>query len=309
MLLVGFLSLSLFVISLYGRFTLEMKVQRDRLENQSDVYSAPSGDIEYARSGHGQPVLIIHGAGGGYDQGLLLGKIFIPQAYEIISISRYGYLGTPLSDNPTPDNQVELYIALLNHLGYDSVHVVGVSDGGPSALKMSINHPDRVKTLTMIAAKSQTPPELTPIQEAVFGNIFNNDFLFWCITEFAKEELYTVLGVSKDVQSKLSDQEEKLAEDFLRIMHPISLRKQGILNANVQFKELAPEDYPLDKIIAPTLVIHARDDSLQPYSYADYTYNSINQAELLSYDQGGHMLFGHHNEIKERMKTFFSSNQ
>jgi pimeloyl-ACP methyl ester carboxylesterase len=92
---------------------------------------------------------MIHGAGGGYDQGLLLADKFLPKDSKVIAISRFGYLNTPLIDEPTPDNQVKLYISLLDRLNIEKLHVVGVSDGGPSALKMSINYPERVKSFTL----------------------------------------------------------------------------------------------------------------------------------------------------------------
>lgn len=293
----------------YQKFSEFKSVQVAKIEERSTVVETSQGPIEFAVSGDGEPVLMIHGAGGGYDQGLMLAERFFPQETMTIAVSRFGYLNTPLGDDPTPDHQAALYVALLDELGISAVHVVGVSDGGPSALKMSIQYPDRVKSLTMIAAKSQTPPPLTAAQSIAFKSIFNNDFVFWSITQFAEADLYSVLGVSKEVQSRLTAEEKEMAKAFLELMHPISLRKDGIFNANVQFAELSPEDYPLWKIKAPTLVIHAKDDTLQPYSYAEYTHETVPNAELLGFESGGHMLFGHHGEIQEALADHFRTDK
>lgn len=290
----------------YIEFLKTINSQMEKIKAGSTILETKEGTIEYAISGKGEPVLMIHGAGGGYDQGLLLSDMLLPRDLMVIAISRFGYLNTPLIDEPTPDNQVKLYIALLDELKLETVHVVGVSDGGPSALKMSINYPERVKSLSLVAAKSKTPPSLTSAQSMAFGTIFNSDFLFWSITKLLQDELYAVLGVSKDVQNKLTEQEAVLAKEFLQQMHPISMRKNGIFNANVQFKELRPEDYPIWKIKAPTLVVHAEDDTLQPFYYAEYAHENIEKSKLLSFKTGGHMLFGHHQDIRDAFTEFYA---
>ncbi|MDF2547152.1 MAG: hypothetical protein K0R93_2050 [Anaerosolibacter sp.] len=291
----------------HKRFSKVKSEQIERANAKSIVVETDQGTIEYAISGKGDPVLMIHGAGGGYDQGLLLADRFLPKDCMVIAVSRFGYLNTPLPEEPTPDHQAALYMSLLDKLGIDKVHVVAVSDGGPSGLKFSINYPERVKSLTMMCAKSKTPPKLTTVQSVVFGTIFNNDFLFWMITEYIQSDLLNVLGVSKEVQEKMTLDEIEMAREFFEIMTPISLRKKGIFNANVQFKELSPEDYPIWEIKAPTLVVHAEDDTLQPFYYAEYTHEKIPNSTLLSFKEGGHMFFSHHAEIAEAIKRFFSN--
>lgn len=290
----------------YKRFLKVKAEQIEKINAKSVVVETDQGIIEYAISGKGVPVLMIHGAGGGYDQGLLLADRLLPKDCMVIAVSRFGYLNTPLPDEPTPDHQAALYKGLLDKLGINQVHVVGVSDGGPSALKFGIKYPEYVKSLTMMCAKSKTPPKLTATQSIVFGTIFNNDFLFWMITEYIQSDLLNVLGVAKEVQEKMTADEINMAREFFEIMNPISLRKKGIFNANIQFKELLPEDYPIWEITAPTLVIHAKDDTLQPFYYAEYTHEKIPHSTLLSFKEGGHMFFGHHEKISEEIELFFN---
>ncbi|MBP2028590.1 pimeloyl-ACP methyl ester carboxylesterase [Acetoanaerobium pronyense] len=296
---------AIFLTAQYKEFSKDKIEQIDKIKTKSMMTEVEGEIIEYSIIGSGVPVLIIHGAGGGYDQGLLLADRFLPKDNMIIAVSRFGYLNTPLSQNPTPENQAAMYRGLLDKLGIDKVHVVAVSDGGPSGLKFSINYPERVKSLTMICAKSKTPPKLTFVQSAVFGTIFENDFLFWMITKYIQSDLMNVLGVSKEVQQKMTKDEIEMAREFFSIMNPISLRKNGIYNANVQFAELSSKDYPIWKINAPTLVVHAKDDTLQPFYYAEYTHGKIPNSTLLSFEEGGHMFFSHHDEISETIRGFF----
>lgn len=53
------------------------------------------GPIEYTEFGDGSPVLIAHGAGGGYDQGEYFARL-IGGNYHWIAPSRFGFLGTPI---------------------------------------------------------------------------------------------------------------------------------------------------------------------------------------------------------------------
>lgn len=291
----------------HKRFSKVKLDQIERVKSKSVVVETEEGIIEYSISGKGDPILMIHGAGGGYDQGLLLADRFLPKDSTIIAVSRFGYLNTPLPEDATPNHQAALYKALLDKLGIKEVHVVAVSDGGPSGLKFSIRYPERVKSLTMMCAKSKTPPKLTTAQSVAFGTIFDNDFLFWMITEYIQSDLLNVLGVSKEVQEKMTKDEIEMAREFFEIMSPISLRKEGIFNANVQFIELSPEDYPIWDIKAPTLVVHAEDDTLQPFYYAEYTHEKIPNSTLLSFKEGGHMFFSHHNEIRRAIKDFLNN--
>lgn len=55
-------------------------------------------------------------------------------------------------------------VGLLDALGIESAHVVGVSMGGMIAQEMAIHHPDRVRTLTSIMSSTGDPdlPPATP---------------------------------------------------------------------------------------------------------------------------------------------------
>lgn len=53
------------------QFRSDVRVARDRLEGRSEIILATSGSMEFATAGSGAPLLMIHGTGGGFDQGLL----------------------------------------------------------------------------------------------------------------------------------------------------------------------------------------------------------------------------------------------
>jgi len=76
------------------------------------------GRVECQRSGDGPPILLLHGAMGGCDQGLLLGRAAVGSSgYELIAVSRPGYLGTALALGRTPELQADLCADMLDTLG------------------------------------------------------------------------------------------------------------------------------------------------------------------------------------------------
>lgn len=69
-----------------------------------------------AGEGDGPPVLLLHGAGGGYDQGLLIGETFLGAGYRFIAPSRFGYLRSAIPRDGSPGAQADGYAALLDTL-------------------------------------------------------------------------------------------------------------------------------------------------------------------------------------------------
>ena len=48
------------------------------------------GTLEYAVKGEGEPILVVHGAGGGFDQALNMTGAMAGHGYRLIAPSRFG---------------------------------------------------------------------------------------------------------------------------------------------------------------------------------------------------------------------------
>jgi len=243
-----------------------MRAAREKLLAGSQVIQTPSGLIEYASVGDGYPVLMVHGAGGGYDQGLLLGE-FLGDDFRQIAISRFGYLRTPLPAEASPIAMADVYANLLDELNISKVAVFGISRGGPSSLQFALRYPDRCSALVMFSAISYTPQPESFIQKTIFDTLFRSDFVYWLITTKFESQLLSTFGVPKETLSKLSTAEKEWAFEFLQSMHPISLRREGIDND----REYKIHEHSLENIFVPTLVFHAEDDSLIPFAQGQYS--------------------------------------
>jgi pimeloyl-ACP methyl ester carboxylesterase len=125
-----------------------------RLERGSSLTETAVGAVEYGVAGTGDPILISHGSPGGYDQGLLTSSYLDPGSYQRICPSRPGYLRTPLASGATPEEQGDLFAALLDALDIPTIPVMAVSGGGPAAIQFALRHRGRCRGLIMIAAAS-----------------------------------------------------------------------------------------------------------------------------------------------------------
>ena len=89
---------ALLTLRTFRRYHHEMQAARQRVRAGSEILKTDRGLIEYAVRGEGVPTLALHGAGGGYDQGLLLGSM-APEGLKLISVSRFGYLRSPIPED------------------------------------------------------------------------------------------------------------------------------------------------------------------------------------------------------------------
>ena len=268
----------------------DMRVAHERVRGHGQVLATPFGDIEFSQGGSGPPVLVVHGSGGGFDQGELMVRAVLGDHVHWIAPSRFGYLRSTVHDGATFDDQARAYVALLDHLGVDRAHVVALSHGGPSALLLAAGHPDRVRSLTLISAGVASSTDASQQQSNRQGDmltwIFQRDYRYWAITAAFRRQFFGVMGVSGDVVTRLTPEQRQLADAVVDYMHPVSLRAAGVRFDN----RAAMPNERIAAIRAPTLVVHARDDTLQQFRNAEYAVAMIPGARLAAFERGGHLL-------------------
>jgi len=254
------------------------------------VISSPYGDIEYTEGGSGPPVLVIHGSGGGYDQGELITDAVLGEGFRSIRSSRFGYLRSTFRHGATWDDQAHAYAYLLDHLGVERVAVVAMSHGGPSALLFAVLHPERVSSLTLVScgvAPSSSPDQAEADRRGeILTSIFRFDFPYWAVSKLAKGQLMELMGATDAVIASLTPAQRVWVERIIDYMNPASLRSAGVAFDNrgtLPGKRIA-------EITAPTLIFHAVDDTLQLYHNAEFAASTIPNARLVSIDHGGHVV-------------------
>jgi 2-hydroxy-6-oxonona-2,4-dienedioate hydrolase len=261
-----------------------------RVQGRGTVISSPYGNIEYTSGGTGPDVLVIHGAGGGYDQGELLVQAVLGDKFHWITPSRFGYLRSTFHNGATWDDQARAYAFLLDRLGLRKVAVVALSQGGPSALLFAVLYPERVASLTLISCGVASSATDEQAQANKKGNmlkmIFQYDLLYWTTTKLFKKQFMGLMGAPDAVVVSLTLHQRELAEKVIDFMNPVSLRSAGVTLDNTA-------KMPNERIAAiqtPTLVVHATDDMLQLYHNAEFAISTIPGAKLSRFERGGHLL-------------------
>jgi pimeloyl-ACP methyl ester carboxylesterase len=279
-----------------------------QLEAERSFVESRFGRIEYVSWGEGPPVLVIHGAGGGFDQGRLLAKAVGGDGHRWIAVSRFGYLGSDLPSDPSIVAQAGAFAALLDQLELQQVHILAMSGGVPPALKFAELYPERTGRLVLLSSAPFTPYgpniENRPIPSWMYSLLLGNDVVYWVLTKVARGALAEVYDARAALRANLSSEEAAFVKELIDTFLPASQRLAGILN---EAAAVDPElTYELEAIRADILVVHARDDRLNPFEIGETISARIEGARLLPLESGGHLLLGHHAELRDRIEAFFS---
>lgn len=286
---------------------------RARVAAGSSVADTRHGPIEYALAGDGPPVLMVHGAGGGYDQGLDIGAPLIRKGFRLLAMSRFGYLQTPLPEEASPEAQAEAHASLLDTLGVSRTAVVGVSAGAPSAMQFALNHPDRCAALVLLSPALYVPRDgesqslKRPGWTAVlFDTALRSDFIFWLAMRTSRPLMIrSLLGTLPEIVDGANAAERAKVATTLEHILPVAPRRLGLLNDAKVVSSLA--FYEPRDIKVPVLAISMADDLYGTLDGARYAADHIPGARFIGYADGGHLCVGHTDAIISAIAEFLVS--
>ncbi len=308
------LLLSLLVLWLvaYAKYRSDLAAVRERLLAGSEVADTACGPIEYRLSGNGPAVLAIHGSGGGYHQVESFARHLAQTGHQVIAMSRFGYLRTPMPADASAQAQADAHACLLDTLGIHSAAVFGASAGAPSAMQFCLRHLDRCSALVLLVpvayspgrtAADTTPP--SPFAHFVLEYVLTSDFTIWAITRLAPGMLVeTALATPQTVFDAADPAEQRRALELIRDIFPVSAKLQGLANDSA-IAATIPR-YALEELTAPTLLISLQDDLYGTYVGARYSAQQLANATMIGYARGGHGWLGHDAAIKAEIGAFLS---
>ena len=169
------------VLILFGlisglRFKTEIGQARERLAAmESQLVQTPYGPMEVAVRGEGEPVLVIHGNGGGFDQGLGLARAYLADGFQVITPSRFGYLRSPVPADATPALQADIYASLLDALEIERVPIFATSAGVTSAIQFALRYPERTSALILHSPNTPGEAGLAAPPRAIFSRLVHSD--------------------------------------------------------------------------------------------------------------------------------------
>ena len=293
----------------YAIFSRDMANARERLAGRSTTMETSFGTLEYAVMGEGEPILTVHGAGGGFDQGVDLTGALAGHGYQLIAPSRFGYLRSTVPDNLTTAMQADAYAQLLDHLGIDKVVVVGISAGAWSSLQFAIRHPQRCRALVLLAPADYLPAGTTIHGGVIVSAIFNSDFVAWAALKLMLimpgAMTRMMLGTDAAVVRAAEPSEKARVQQVLDHLLPVSARTGGM---QFDIKTAGThEPYPIEKITCPVLAISAEDDRFGTASWSRAIATSVTDGRAIIFPTGGHALVGHYADAMREITSFLQA--
>lgn len=216
----------------------------------------------------------------------------LTKAYNrLIAPSRFGYLGSDIKGDGSPKAQAEAFAELLDFLDIDGVFVLATSAGGTPAIRFALDHPDRVKGLILFC--SAMPPAQEPenyLQYQAPPEALISDFAMYLISPLFEPLMGLPPSTVEDIQ-------------------PISERKTGaILDGERTNPDMERhfDQYPIESLKMPILILHAKDDSVASFEKTRLAVPRFPNCTFIAFEDGGHMMTGHEQEINEALDHFLS---
>ena len=217
--------------------------------------------------------------------------------YQVI---RYDHRGTGLSDWMTdweadkPYNLTDMAndgIAVLDDLGIQKAHVIGVSMGGMIAQETAIKHPNRVQTLTSIMSSGDIlDANLTPISSKVAIELIKIAAKYGIIG--GEKNLIKLHLASRIILMGETQQILNIAEIATGVLY--NIRKRKGYNSQVSSQHQAAVSasdsryVALQELTIPTLIIHGKADPFIPIGHGQKMAKLMPIADSLWLDNMGH---------------------
>lgn len=176
-------------------------------------------------------------------------------------------------------------VGLLDHLEIEQAHLIGVSMGGMISQLVAANHPQRVSSLTAIMTTTGNPKLPGPSRDVIRSIIRRGP------PPKTRDEAidagvrtFSVIGTPTEDHAT-NGTREKIARSYDRSYYPQGLKRQtAAIIATGDFRSY------LDRISAPTLVIHGTEDPLVSVQGGHDIVKHVRGARLSLMDGMGHDL-------------------
>jgi len=246
----------------------------------ADVATGPS--LNYVRRGEGEPMLLIQGMSGNH---LSWGEPFLTELERDFDLVAYDHRGVGNSSRVTdPFTIVDLAqdaAALLDALGWETAHIVGISMGGMVAQELALRHPQRIRTLTLGATYSGGE-----------GSALASSEVFSKLAEaMMSGDRERAIATSYEVNVSPGYGADKSAYATFYEMATALPTPVPVIMLQAQSVQAHDTLDRLGEIRAPTLVIHGTADETLPYSNALLLASRIPDAKLEALEDVGHMFW------------------
>jgi len=157
-----------------------------------------------------------------------------------------------------------------------------------------------VKHLAVLVGNLPGSP--TAVVQPSLAKLFNRQLPLWVLRTLAPSMMVRlVAGLPKGFA--MSREDARFVTEFIDSLFPVS--PEGVdFDAFVSNADV--NDYNLEAINVPTLIIHTKDDQLASHEASERAAKRIPGARFVSLESGGHLMLGQTKKIRDELADFFA---
>jgi pimeloyl-ACP methyl ester carboxylesterase/DNA-binding CsgD family transcriptional regulator len=244
--------------------------------------------IAYAESGQGPPLVktanwLTHLE---YDWNSPVWRHWLTELSTGMTLVRYDERGCGLSDWEVPEISFEAWIrdleAVVDAEGLERFPLLGLSQGAAVAVAYAVRHPERVSGLVLYGgyARGRLRRDPGPAARAEIETLRNLISLGWGRENPAFRQVFATMLLPEASREQMR---------WLTELQRVSTSVENALEIerttyDIDVSELARQ------VTAPTLVLHARDDVMMPFSEGRELAALIPGARFVPLDSRNHVL-------------------
>lgn len=222
------------------------------------------GQFQYIEQGEGQPLILLHGLFGALSNWQATMDYF-SQRYKVVIPLIPIYRGKPVMNSL---NDIENFILeFIDLQDYGKVSLIGNSLGGHIGLLLTLNHPEKVRTLTLTGSSG------------LFEHGMGVGFVKRGNYDFIKERVAYTFYSPKTATKELVDEVFSIVNDRVSAIRVIKVARDA------QRQNLRDH---IPQITVPTCLIWGLNDNITPTSVAHEFHELLPNSELNFVDHAGH---------------------
>jgi pimeloyl-ACP methyl ester carboxylesterase len=254
----------------------------------------PDPDLYVRDVGTGPPILLLHGIGA--DHTIWAAMIpFLSPSFRVIApdLRGHGRSSTPAGSTYTLEELSTDLLALLSARQVDSAHVVGLSGGALLALRLGLDHPRRLRSLTMVSGAVYTDNHTRSVAER-WEETFAREGPEALALRLLKDLYYpdwieAHLEIADRLRAEIPKKDWTAAVGWGRAVAAFDERKR------------------VGSLVPPALIVQAMDDQVVDASHGRILRQSIPGAKIRIFAETGHLIAVERpKELAEAVAAFVS---
>lgn len=244
--------------------------------------SIRTGDFltNYHDEGTGAPVVLMHGSGPGVtawaNWGLVIPRLSPSRRVIAPDLVGFGYTERPDGVRYDMTTWTRQVLDLIDALELERVDLVGNSFGGGLALRLAIDHPDRINRIVLMGSAGVSFP-ITEGLDFVWGYRPSVENMARAISIFVDNK---ALATEDLIEMRYRASIEPGFQESFSAMFP-EPRQEGV-------ESLASDEADIRRIPHQTLIVHGREDQVIPLDNAYRLLQLIDQSQLHVFGHCGH---------------------